>query len=214
MQDWKSYAEIAIALFVLLDPIGAIPVFVALTANHTAEERKRTINLASATAFIVLMIALLAGDPLFHILGISIASFTVGGGIVLMLMAIAMLHARPSRVNQADEEVDEAARKAGVAVVPLGIPVAAGPGTISAAVIYGERAKNWIDDAAILGIFGLVIICFWIALRLAGPTKRILGISGINVVTRLLGLILMAVAVQFIANGLIELFPGLRGPIL
>jgi multiple antibiotic resistance protein len=99
-------------------------------------------------------------------------------------------------------------------VVPLGIPVAAGPGTISAALIYGERAKNWVDDAAILGIFGLVIICFWIALRLAGPTKRILGTSGINVVTRLLGLILMAVAVQFIANGLIELFPGLRGPIL
>jgi multiple antibiotic resistance protein len=214
MHDWKSYAEIAIALFVLLDPIGAIPVFVALTANHTAEERKRTINLASATAFIVLMIALLAGNPLFHILGISIASFTVGGGIVLMLMAIAMLHARPSRVSRADEEVDEAARKAGVAVVPLGIPVAAGPGTISAAVIYGERAKNWVDDAAILGIFGLVIICFWIALRLAGPTKRILGTSGINVVTRLLGLILMAVAVQFIANGLIELFPGLGGPIL
>jgi multiple antibiotic resistance protein len=214
MQDWKSYAEIAIALFVLLDPIGAIPVFVALTANHTAEERRRTINLASATAFIMLMIALLAGDPLFHILGISVASFTVGGGIVLMLMAIAMLHARPSRVSRADEEVDEAARKAGVAVVPLGIPVAAGPGSISAAVIYGERAKNWIDDAAILGIFGFVIICFWIALRLAGPTKRILGTSGINVVTRLLGLILMAVAVQFIANGLLELFPGLRGPIL
>jgi multiple antibiotic resistance protein len=214
MQDWKSYAEIAIALFVLLDPIGAIPVFVALTANHTAEERRRTINLASATAFIVLMIALLAEGPLFHILGIRIASFTVGGGIVLMLMAIAMFQAWPSRVSRADEEVDEAARKAGVAVVPLGIPVAAGPGTISAAVIYGERAKNWVDDAAILGIFGLVIICFWIALRLAGPTKRILGISGINVVTRLLGLILMAIAVQFIANGLIELFPGLRGPIL
>jgi multiple antibiotic resistance protein len=199
---------------VLLDPIGAIPVFVALTANHTAEERRRTINLASATAFIVLMIALLAGDPLFHILGISVASFTVGGGIVLMLMAVAMLHARPSRVSRADEEVDEAARKAGVAVVPLGIPVAAGPGTIRAAVIYGERAKNWVDDAVILGIFGLVIICFWIALRLAGPTKRILGTSGSNVVTRLLGLILMAVAAQFIANGLLELFPGLRGPIL
>ncbi len=95
MQDWKSYAEIAIALFVLLDPVGAVPVFMTLTANHTAEERRRTINLASATAFIVLMVALLAGDPLFHILGISIASTTVGGAIILMLMAIAMLHARP-----------------------------------------------------------------------------------------------------------------------
>jgi len=214
MHDWKSYTEIAIALFVLLDPVGAVPVFVTLTANHTAEERRRTINLASATAFIVLMIALLAGDPLFHILGIGIASFTVGGGIVLMLMAIAMLHARPSRVSRADEEVDEAARKAAVAVVPLGIPVAAGPGAISAALIYGEQAKSWADDLIVLGIIGLVVSCFWIALRLAGPTKRMLGTTGINVVTRLLGLILIALAVQFIAKGLLELFPGFRGPVL
>ncbi len=214
VQDWKSYAEIAVALLVLLDPIGAVPVFVTLTANHSAEERRRTINQASATAFIVLMVAFLAGDPLFHILGISIASFTVGGGVILMLMAIAMLQARPSRVNRAEEEVDRAARRAAVAVVPLGIPVAAGPGAISAALIYGEQAKNWTDDAIILGIFALVIACFWIALNLAGPTKRVLGTTGINVVTRLLGLILMAVSVQFIANGLIALFPGLRGPVL
>lgn len=211
MQNWKSYAEIAIALFVLLDPVGAVPVFVTLTANHTADERKRTINLASATAFIVLMVALLIGNPLFHVLGISIASFTVGGGIILMMMAIAMLHARPSRVSRTEEEVDESAQKAAVAVVPLGVPVAAGPGAISAALIYGEQAKNWAQDLVVLGIIGLVVICFWIALRLAGPTKRILGTTGINVVTRLLGLILIALAVQFIATGLLELFPGLRG---
>ncbi len=214
MRNWKSYAEIAIALFVLLDPIGAVPVFVTLTANNTPEERKRTIDRAATTAFIVLMIALLVGDPLLHILGISIASFTVGGGIILMMMAIAMLHGRPSRVHRADEEVDEAARKMAVAVVPLGVPVAAGPGAISAALIYGERAKNWADDAVILGIIGVVVIFLWIALRLAGPTKRILGTTGINVVTRLLGLILMAVAVEFIAKGLTELLPGLRGPVL
>lgn len=213
MQDWKSYAEIAIALFVLLDPIGAVPIFVTLTANHTPQERRRTINLASATAFIVLIVALLAGDPLLHVLGISIASFTVGGGIILMLMAVAMLHGRPSRVHRADEEVDEAAQKVAVAVVPLGVPVAAGPGAISAALIYGERAKNWANAAVLLAIIALVVMCLWIALRLAAPTKRILGTTGINVVTRLLGLILMAIAVEFIAKGLIELLPGLRGPV-
>lgn len=213
MQNWKSYVEIAIALFVLLDPIGAIPIFVTLTANHTAEERRRTIDVASATAFLVLIIALLGGDPLLHILGISLASFTVGGGIVLMMMAIAMLHARPSRVHRAEEEVDEAARKTAVAVVPLGVPVAAGPGAISTALIYGERAKSWAEVAILLGIIALVVICLWIALRLAGPTKRILGTTGINVVTRLLGLILMAIAVEFIAKGLNDLFPGLHGPV-
>jgi len=179
-QDWKSCAEVAIAMFVLLDPVGAVPAFVTVTAYHTAQERRRTTNLASPIAFIVLMVALLAGDPLFHILGISIASFTVGGGIILMLMATAMLHAWPSRITRADEEIDEAARKTAVAVVPPGIPVAAGPGAISAALIYGERAKNWADDVVILVIIALVVICFWIALRLAEPTKRILGKTGIS----------------------------------
>lgn len=214
MQDWKSYAETAIALFVLLDPIGAIPIFVTLTVNHTPEERRRTIDVASATAFLVLIIALLAGDPFLHILGISLASFTVSGGIILMLMAIAMLHARPSRVRGADEEVDEAAGRAAVAVVPLGVPVAAGPGAISAALIYGERAKSWAEAGVLVGIIAFVVICLWIALRLAGPTKRILGTAGVNVVTRLLGLILMAIAVEFIAKGLIDFFPGLRGSAL
>jgi multiple antibiotic resistance protein len=96
-------------------------------------------------------------------------------------------------------------------VVPLGIPVAAGPGAISAALIYGEQAKSWADDLIVLAIIGLVVVCFWMALRLAGPTKRILGTTGINVVTRLLGLILMALAVQFTAKGLLKLFPGLAG---
>ncbi len=131
-----------------------------------------------------------------------------------MLMAVAMLHARTSRVRRAEEDVDEASRRTAVAVVPLGIPVTAGPGAISAALIYGERAKSWADAAIMLGIIALVVICLWVALRLAGPTKRILGTTGINVVTRLLGLILMAVAVEFIAKGLADLFPGLRGAVL
>jgi len=213
MHSWKSYVETAIALFVLLDPIGAIPIFVTLTANHTPEERQHTINVAAVTAFMTLVIALLGGDPLLRVLGISLASFTVGGGIVLTLMAIAMLHARPSRVQRSEEEVDEAARRAAVAVVPLGIPVAAGPGAISAALIYGERAKSWIDSTISLCIITFVVGCFWVALRLAAPTKRILGTTGINVVTRLLGLILMAIAVEFIAKGLNDLFPGLHGAV-
>jgi MarC family membrane protein len=151
------------------------------------------------------------GNLLLHILGISIASFTVGGGIILMMMAIAMLHARPSRDQRTDEEADEAARRAALAVVPLGIPVAAGAAAISAVLLYGEQAKDWADTVTLLGIIGLVVISLWAALRLAAPIKRILGTSGINVVTRLLGLILMAVAVEFIAKGLLELFPVFIG---
>ena len=214
MQTWKSYAEVALALLVLLDPLGAIPVFVTLTANHSPEERAHTINIASATAFVVLAIAFLTGDPLFHVLGISIGAFEVAGGIVLILVAVAMLHARPTRVKRADEEVGDAAHESGIAVVPLGIPIAAGPGAISAALIYGQREKNWADATIVMLIIGLVVISFWMALRLAGPTKRVLGTTGINVVNRLLGLFLLAVAVQFIARGALQLFPALSGPVL
>jgi multiple antibiotic resistance protein len=211
MENLRSCVEIAIALFVLLDPIGAIPIFISLTANHTPEERKRTINVASATAFLVLITTLFIGDPLLHMLGIGIDAFTVGGGIVLMMMAVSMLHARPSRVKRAAEDVDEAAENTAVAVVPLGVPVAAGPGAISAALIYGEQVKNWANAVVFVGIIALVVSCLWVALRLAGPTKRILGTAGVNVVTRLLGLVLMAIAVEFIAKGLVGLLPGLRG---
>ncbi len=209
MQHGKSYAEVAVALLVLLDPIGAVPIFVTLTANQTQQERSRIINLASATAFLVLIVTALAGDRLLQILGISAASFMVSGGIVLMMIAIAMLQARPSKVRRADEEVDEAARAAAVAIVPLGVPVAAGPGAISAALICGERARNWTEVGVLLVIIAFVVMCLWIALRLAEPTKRLLGTTGINVVTRVLGLILLAVAVEFVAKGLIELFPVL-----
>lgn len=214
MQHWKSYAEVAIALFVLVDPIGAIPIFAALTVNQTIEQRKRTIDLASATAFLVLIVTVVAGDQLLRILGISAASFMVGGGIVLMMMAIAMLHAQPSRVRRANEEVDQAARDAAVAIVPLGVPVAAGPGAISAALIYGERAKDWVDVGVLVAVIAAVVMSLWIALRLAEPTKRLLGTTGINIVTRLLGLILLAVAVGFIGRGLVELLPGLGRPAL
>lgn len=99
-------------------------------------------------------------------------------------------------------------------LVPLGIPVAAGPGAISAVLLYGEQAKNWTDIVALHGIIGLVVISLWAALRVAVPIKQLLGTTGINVVTRLLGLILMAVSVEFIARGLTELFPSLHGPVL
>lgn len=214
MQPLKSYVEIAIALFVLLDPIGAIPIFITVTASQTREDTNRIINIASTTAFMALVTALLTGAPLLRLFGIRMASFEVGGGIVILLMAIAMLHARPSRVRRGPEETDEAATAAGIAVVPLGIPIAAGPGTISAALIFGERAATWMDKAVLIAIVGLVVASFWIVLRLAEPTRRLLGRSGINVVSRLLGLILLTVAVEFMARGLSGLFPGLGGPSL
>jgi multiple antibiotic resistance protein len=207
MHEWSEYAQIAIALFVIADPIGTIPFFLSLTSGLTEEEKKHTAKVTSLTVAIVLVLSVFAGEPLLLVFGIRIASFRVGGGILLLLMAIGMLYARPGRARAAEL----AAREPGFAAVPLGVPLVAGPGAISTVVIYADQAKTWLDTLFLVAVTQFVAASVWIALLQADPLSRLLGKTGINVITRLLGLLLAAVAVQFIAGGLSQLLPGLAG---
>lgn len=211
MQTWGQYAQSAIALFVVANPIGVVPIFISLTENQTDQETKRTARVASATAAIVLVTSVFAGRPMLEVFGISLPSFSVGGGILILLMAIAMLQARPSRTRHTPEEEQEAAEKDDIAVVPLAIPLIAGPAAISTVIIYANRATGWGDKLFLV----LITIAFagstWLALSLAEPIKKLLGKTGINIVTRLLGLVLAAIAVEFITRGLGQLLPGLLG---
>lgn len=158
---------------------------------------------------LVLITAMFLGEVVLHSFGIRMASFRAGGGILILLMAIAMLQARPSPTRHTGEESKEAAVRDEVAVVPLGIPLVAGPGAISTVIIYADQATTWFDMAMLL----LTVLCVagsvWIALRLSDRSRIILGMTGINIVTRLLGLILAAVGVEFLAEGLTQLLLGL-----
>jgi multiple antibiotic resistance protein len=209
MQDWRTNAEIATALLVIADPIATIPIFITLTSDQTAQERKRTPKVTALTVGTVLVLSIFIGEPLLRVFGISIASFRVGGGILILLMAISMLNARLSRTISTPEEVLEGAEKENPAVVPLGIPLVAGPGAISTIVIYAHQAKDSYDTAFLVFAALLVALATWIALRMAEPISNLLGKTGINIITRLLGLVLTAVAVEFIAGGLVQLLPGL-----
>jgi multiple antibiotic resistance protein len=209
MQDWRTYAEIATALFVIADPIATIPIFITLTSGQTDRARKHTASLAGLTVAIVLVLSIFVGEPLLRVFGISIASFRVGGGILILLMAISMLNARLSRTSSTPEEVQEGTEKDEPAVVPLGIPLVAGPGAISTIVIYAHEAKDWYDTGFLVFAGLLVAAATWLSLRMADPISKLLGRTGINIITRLLGLILTAVAVEFIAGGLVQLLPGL-----
>jgi len=211
MQSWGQYAQSATALFVIANPIGAVPMFIGLTTNQTEQERKRVVKTASSTVAIVLIVSIFAGEPLLSFFGVSLPSFRVGGGILILLMAIAMLQASPRRTHRTPEEAEEAAAKADVAVVPLGIPLVAGPGAISTIIIYAHQATAWVDIVFLIFASIFVAVSVWIALSLADPIRKLLGQTGINIVTRLLGLILAAVAVEFIAGGLSQLLPGLVG---
>lgn len=209
MHEWTEYAKFFAGLLAIVNPIGAVPVFVSLTNNQTSSERARTALLAAASVGTVLLVGLFTGEAILRFFGISIASFRVGGGILILLIAISMMHARVSPAKQTEEEAQDAADKESVAVVPLAIPLLAGPGAISTTIMYAHRMPTR-SHYAILGIeILLVALIVWCIFRLAPRLVDILGRIGINVLTRIMGLILAAIAVEFMANGLRQLLPGL-----
>jgi multiple antibiotic resistance protein len=207
MHSLETEAHIAISLFVIADPIGAIPLFLSLTADRTAEEKSHTAEATAGTVAVVLMLSAFIGESLLKLFGIRIASFSVAGGILVLMMAIAMLNAHPDRTTP--EETAEAAGKHELALVPLAVPLIAGPGAISSVILYAQQAKDWFDTALLVITILFIAVSVWIALRLAEPISMISGRTGINIITRLLGLLLAAIGVEFITNGLAQLLPGL-----
>ena len=208
MEPWYEYSRFFIALLAILDPFAAVPIFVALATKLDVAAKKSAANAAAFTVFLVLTIAALSGEVLLTILGTSLDAVRVGGGIVLLLMALSMLNAEVSAVQKTEEEMNEAADKKGIGVVPIGLPLLAGPGAISTTVIQSQRSDNPLHTVVIIGCILAVCLAVWVSLRLAEPIGRKLGVTGLNILNRLLGLLLAAVAVQIMANGLRGLFPG------
>ena len=254
-----------VTLLAIVNPLAIVPFFIHYTQGYSAQERRRTILISSFSAFCVIAISALLGLRILDFFSISLASFQVGGGMLLLTSSLAMLNAEPAEakatINEIKEEIKEAqtdsmllaeqasagknarpglkssaarahdhgrdrndrndhssnqhhhhavsAARASIAVVPLTIPLLTGPATMSTVVIYAEKAKTFPQLATLVG-YGLVIalataLCFAAAQQIA----RVLGKTGINVMTRLMGLILAALAVEVMSDGLIKLFPML-----
>jgi multiple antibiotic resistance protein len=198
MLEFTEYTKFLIGLLAIVNPLGAVPIFVALTSGTIDAERK-----------IILFVALLFGDLLLRFFGITIHSFSVGGGILILLMAISMLQAKISAVSHTAEEAREGASKESVAVVPLAMPLLAGPGAISTVILYAHKNPS-LTHYAILGVDILIVgVLLWAVLQLVPWISRHVSQTGINIFTRIMGLILAAIAIEFIANGLRGLFPAL-----
>jgi multiple antibiotic resistance protein len=206
---WTEYTRFAIALLAIVDPLAAIPLFLELTKSYSAEERQRTARVTALAVFGVLAGAAVAGEAILGAFGTSLPAFRVGGGIVLLLMAISMLSARPDRTRHAPEEDVAAAAKASAAVVPLGVPLLAGPGAISAVILEKNSGRGMLHASLVLAVIALLAIVCWLALRHAERIRRWVGPVGTNVVIRLFGLVLAAIGVEFIAAGIKQMFPGL-----
>ncbi|WP_374336144.1 MarC family protein [Leeia sp.] len=200
-----------VALLALVNPFGAIPFFVSLTTQQNEREKRRTIKIAAVTVAMVIIVSALLGRSIIAFFGISVASFQVGGGLIMLLMSISMLNAQMGGSRTTPEETSEAELRHSIAVVPLAIPLLTGPGTISTVIVYAQKADHWYQYLGLIGSGVAIGILTWVAFKLATPITRVVGRTGINVATRLMGLILAALAVEFIAEGLLTLLPGLRG---
>ena len=207
MTEWAYLFKIGIALFAIVNPIGSVPIFISATDGWSAQDRSRTAKTAAFTVFLVLMASAFFGDGLLAFFSISIPSFQVGGGILLMLIAISMMHGKHAR--QTPQEAREAAERDVIAIVPLSIPLLAGPGAISSMIISAQQSSSLLGHLLLAVPVGAVCLLTWLTLVLSVRIAYKLGTIGINIVTRLMGLILAAMAVEFIAHGMIGLFPAL-----
>jgi multiple antibiotic resistance protein len=210
MDEWSHLFKVGIALFAIVNPIGTVPIFVTATEGWSATDRARTVRIIALTVFTVLTVAIFIGDRILEFFGISIPSFQVGGGILLLLMAISMMHGRAISDRQTTEEARAAIDREAVAIVPLSIPLLAGPGAISSIIITAEQSGGaWGHLALVIPVL-VVAGSVWAILGLSMAIANRLGAVGIIIVTRLMGLILAAMAIEFMTQGLGSLFPGWR----
>ena len=209
MADWNELFKITIALLAIVNPIGGVPVFLSSTAGWTDQERRGTARVVAITVFWVLAAAALLGTNLLDFFGISIPSFLVGGGVLLLMLAVSMLQAKESWIRQTPEEALEAAEKDAIGVVPLAIPLLAGPGAISTMIIATHKSAAFGYKLKLLIPVLLISFIVWLTLLVSVRMAARLGRTGINIITRLMGLILAAMAVEFIHQGVVELFPKL-----
>ena len=210
--DFLILAKAALALFAIVDPVGVIPIFLTATMGFSETQRSIAARLAAITVITVLAVFTFIGEPLLAFFNIRIAAFSVAGGLLLLLLALSMVQAHVSPQRQTREEAEEAVEKDAVGVVPLGVPLLAGPGAITHVIVAsGAAPGDLLHQSALLIPIVLVGLSVWLSFRLAPIIARKMGATGIHVVTRLMGLIIAAISIEMIATGLGQLFPGLLG---
>ncbi len=190
------------ALFAILNPMATIPPFMAMTADNTVVERNRMARTACLIACGVLIVFALTGMTVLNFFGITVAAFRIAGGLVLMRASFTLLQGERSSVSF--EERREGTAKDDISITPLAIPILCGPGTITAAILISSQATTWYHTAALATVIGLIYAGTFVLLRFASAHRDFLGETPIKITSRLMGLILVALAVQFMLDGVRE----------
>lgn len=208
MPDLPETLKALIAIIVLINPLEGVPIYLARSASLPPEKRLLVAKKASLTVLILLLAAMGCGKAVLYLFGIQIASFSIAGGLIILLIALNMVLAPPKGDSARAAEGD-------FAIVPLGTPLLAGPGPISSVIIFSSQGIGghdvlWKSDAVLFALIVAASAITYFCLRLAIPVGRMLGETGINVMTRLAGILVAAIAVQMIVTGALDSFPGLK----
>ncbi len=198
-----------IGLLAIVNPLGALPVFLSMSDQENPEADMRTINRATTAVACILLAAAWTGEWLLNFFGITIDAFRAGGGLLIILMGISMLHGRQSHVQHGSGEAKEIEEKEDISVVPLAMPLMAGPGSISLVILDANKIHSWTGELMLACAIIAVAAVVWLVLVIAEKMHDKLGTIGLNIATRIMGLILTAIGVQFMSDGIKGLFPGL-----
>ncbi len=190
------------SIFVLVDPIAAVPTFLAMTDGSTRAERRHMAVRASWTCFVVLVTFSLAGTLIFQLFGITLAAFKIAGGLLLGSIGFEMLRAKRSATKETPDEASEGSEKEDVGIIPLGLPMLAGPGSISTVMVLMTQNPDWPHELAVLSAIAITAAIAFAVLASADRVSSLLHETGIRILTRMMGLLLIAIAVQFVLNGL------------
>lgn len=198
-----EYAFLTFAsLFAIVDPFAAVPTFLAMTTRDTAQQRRRMARTACVTCAAIMSLFALLGPSIFRLFGITLPAFQIAGGLVLLLSSLDMLRAQKSPMRETPEEFAEGMTKDDIAITPLAVPLLAGPGAITTSIVLSGRAANWGQKAVFFVLIALVgLLSYWV-LTLAADSAKKLSPTLLNIITRLMGLLLAAIGVQFILSAL------------
>jgi multiple antibiotic resistance protein len=206
----SEFLRFAAALFAIMNPFGNVAIFLSVTADRSPAERGKIATTTAAAVLVTLLVAALLGQQILALFGISVGAFRIAGGIIILILALSMLHAQPSGVHHSAQEEDAGKAKDNPAFFPLAIPVIAGPGSMATVILYAQHAQGLLGAATIGAVIVLMCGVLLLALHIADRMARFLGTTGLNVLTRLMGMLLAAIAIEMVAGGLTDLFPQLR----
>jgi multiple antibiotic resistance protein len=201
------------ALLAITNPIGNAPLFLSMTAGSAPAKRRRIALLAAIAVFVTLTVIAVAGEAILTTFGVTIDDLRIAGGLVVLLIGLSMLHAQATGIHSSSAETAEGAEKASPAVVPLAIPIVAGPGAMATVLVTAHGAASAAATATLIAVIAATAAILYACFRAAVPMQRMLGVSGMNIVVRIMGLLLAVIAVDMIAHGLRDEFPLLAKPL-